>query len=298
MREACFNEIVNQARTNDKIWLVTADMGYGLVDAFAKEFPDRYINVGVAEQNMIGVAAGLALSGKVVFCYSIGVFPTLRCLEQIRNDVCYHNLNVNIIAGGTGLTYGPLGFTHHAIEDIAVMRVLPNMTVLAPGTPEQAKTIVIQESRTTGPSYTRLGISDAGMIDYYSHPQSATDASVAVLSTGTMLGTAILTSSRLTSLGIGNRLRQFSQIRSLPVSDLLDAVRGTSIVVAMEEHSVRGGFASTVAELLAGFGNCPKMIHIGVQSNGIPQTAHTRDELFRMNGMDADSVVQRVLDAQ
>ena len=121
MRKTFINILVQIAEKDERIYLLTADMGYGLVEPFAKRFPDRFINVGVAEQNMIGIATGLALSGKIPFVYSIGNFPTLRCIEHIRNDICYHNLNVNIVAGNTGLTYGALGSSHHATEDIAIM---------------------------------------------------------------------------------------------------------------------------------------------------------------------------------
>src|SRR3990172_1275286 len=132
MRQAFINTLIEIAETDKDLYLLTADMGFGLVEQFADRFPSQYINVGVAEQNMIGVATGLALEGKKVFCYSIANFPTMRCLEQIRNDVCYHNLPVCIVSGGAGLWYGALGMTHHAVEDIAVMRCLPNMAVVSP----------------------------------------------------------------------------------------------------------------------------------------------------------------------
>src|ERR1043165_2424780 len=132
MRTAFINELVLLARTNPKIFLVVGDLGFSVVEPFAKEFPDRFLNAGVAEQNMTGVAAGLASEGYHVFTYSIGNFPTLRCLEQIRNDVCYHELPVTVVAVGGGLAYGNLGYSHHAVQDLAVMRSLPRLTILAP----------------------------------------------------------------------------------------------------------------------------------------------------------------------
>src|SRR5438094_10637170 len=117
MRSAFFRALLQIAEADERINLVVGDLGFGAVEPFASRFPDRFLNAGVAEQNMTGVAAGLALSGKVVFTYSIANFPVMRCLEQVRNDVCYHELDVNIVAVGGGLAYGPAGYTHHAIED-------------------------------------------------------------------------------------------------------------------------------------------------------------------------------------
>src|SRR5476651_2646056 len=135
MRTAFINQLVLEARKNPRVFLVVGDLGFSVVEPFATEFPDRYLNAGVAEQNMTAVAAGLAAEGYHVFTYSIANFPTLRCLEQIRNDVCYHNLPVTVVAVGGGLAYGNLGYSHHGVQDIAVMRSLPNITVLAPGDP-------------------------------------------------------------------------------------------------------------------------------------------------------------------
>ncbi|TMB73087.1 MAG: hypothetical protein E6J46_15620, partial [Chloroflexi bacterium] len=122
-----------------RVCLIVGDLGYSVIEDFANRHPDQFVNAGVSEQNMIGLAAGMALSGKIVFTYSIGNFGTLRCLEQIRNDVCYHRANVKVVAVGGGLAYGNLGVTHHASEDVAIMRALPNMTVVAPGDPVEAR---------------------------------------------------------------------------------------------------------------------------------------------------------------
>src|SRR5438552_18082328 len=129
MRAAFIRTLSELAEHDRRITLIVGELGFGVVESFAERFPNQFLNAGVAEQNMTGIAAGLALSGKVVFTYSIANFPTLRCLEQVRNDVCYHNLNVNIVAVGGGVVYGPLGYTHHAVEDLAIMRTLPNITV-------------------------------------------------------------------------------------------------------------------------------------------------------------------------
>ena len=141
MRTAFTETLCKLAEQNQRIWLLTGDLGFSVLERFAERFPGRYVNMGVAEQNMMGVAAGLALCGKVVFTYSIANFPVMRCLEQIRNDVCYHNLNVKIVAVGGGVAYGAMGYSHHAVEDLAVMRAMPNMTVLAPGDAVEARLV-------------------------------------------------------------------------------------------------------------------------------------------------------------
>src|SRR3954452_2238918 len=129
MRTAFIEGLVELAGRDPRIHLLTADLGYSGLERFRDTFPTRYTNVGVAEQNLIGLAAGMALCGKVVFVYSIANFPTLRCFEQIRNDVCYHKANVKVVAVGGGLAYGAQGYTHHGVEDLAVLRALPGMTV-------------------------------------------------------------------------------------------------------------------------------------------------------------------------
>src|SRR5438445_5755899 len=151
MRNAFFRALYALAERDERVFLIVGDLGFGVTEPFAQRFPERYLNAGVAEQNMTGIAAGLALSGKIVFTYSIANFPILRCLEQIRNDVCYHHANVKVVAVGGGLAYGALGSTHHATEDIAIMRPLPRMVVVAPGDPVEAELLTRAIAREAGP---------------------------------------------------------------------------------------------------------------------------------------------------
>ena len=143
MRTAFIDTLCQLAAEDERIWLLTGDLGYSVLERFATRFPERYVNVGVAEQNMVGVAAGLARCGKMPWVYSIANFPTFRCLEQIRNDVCYHNGNVKVVAVGAGFAYGPHGYTHHGLEDVAILRALPNMTVVAPADPVETRLATI-----------------------------------------------------------------------------------------------------------------------------------------------------------
>lgn len=157
MRTAFIDQLIKEAEKNDKIFLLVGDLGYNVVEAFANRFPNRFKNVGIAEQNMAGVAAGLAMSGFNVYFYSIGNFPTLRCIEQIRNDVAYHKANVKVVAVGGGYAYGDLGATHHATEALGMMRTIPNMVLCSPSDPLEARAITTLSAMYDGPMYIQLG---------------------------------------------------------------------------------------------------------------------------------------------
>lgn len=157
MRTAFIDQLIKEARKNDKIFLLVGDLGYNVIEPFANEFPNRFRNVGIAEQNMAGVAAGLAMSGFNVYFYSIGNFPTLRCIEQIRNDIAYHHANVKVVAVGGGYAYGDLGATHHATEALGMLRTIPGMVVCSPSDPNEARALTTLSSTYDGPMYIQLG---------------------------------------------------------------------------------------------------------------------------------------------
>jgi transketolase len=157
MRNAFFDELVKLAHRHDNLALVTGDLGFGVIEQFAETFPDRFINAGVAEQNMTGLAAGMASEGYHVFTYSIANFPTFRCAEQIRNDVAYHDLPVTVVVVGGGLSYGNLGYSHHAVQDYALIRTMPGMRIAAPGDPLETRAALRHLVANPGPSFLRLG---------------------------------------------------------------------------------------------------------------------------------------------
>jgi transketolase len=228
-----------------------------VLERFRDEFPNRYINVGVAEQNMIGIASGLALSGKIVFVYSIANFPTLRCLEQIRNDVCYHNLRVHVVAVGGGLSYGSLGYSHHGIEDIAIMRSLPNIIVASPGDPNEARVITELLSQVEGPSYLRIGKSGESnihrILDTFSVGKSielCKGTEAALISTGSCLDLSYEVANRSNSLGISTGLYSFPFLKPFDVDRLLEIALSTKHIITIEEHK-EGGLGTIVAEILA-----------------------------------------------
>jgi len=157
VRTTFLETLVEVAERDPRVWSLTADLGYSVLEPFIQKYPDRYVNVGIAEQNLTGIAAGLARSGLKPFVYSIADFPALRCFEQIRNDVCYHDADVKVVAVGGGLAYGAQGYTHHGVEDLAVMCCLPGMTVIAPGDPIETRLATRALARHAGPGYLRLG---------------------------------------------------------------------------------------------------------------------------------------------
>lgn len=258
MRTAFFETLTELAAVDDRIFLLTGDLGFGVVEKFAARFPDRFINVGIAEQNMTGVATGLALSGRVVFTYSIGNFPTLRCLEQIRNGPCYHKANVHVVAVGGGLVYGSLGMSHHVTEDIAVMRAMPNLTVVAPGDPAEARLATIALTRQDGPGYLRLG--RAGEPEVHTAPpdfalgralQLRDGRDMTLISTGGMLFTATRVAEALAADGVSARVVSMHTVKPLDDEAVRRAARETKLVVTVEEHSITGGLGAAVAEVMA-----------------------------------------------
>jgi transketolase len=238
--------------------LLTADLGYSVLEPFAKAFPSRYTNVGVAEQNMIGIAAGMARCGKVVFVYSIANFPTLRCYEQIRNDVCYHGANVKVVAVGGGLAYGAQGYTHHGVEDLAVMRALPGITVVAPGDPIETKLATAALAAAPGPGYLRLGKAKEPRV-HEGTPQfqlgkaiplrSGRDATL--LSTGGTLQEAVQAARALEAHGLSVGVWSVPTVKPLDEETVRRVARDCKAIVTVEEHSVCGGLGSAVADVLA-----------------------------------------------
>jgi transketolase len=253
MRDAFVDELTTLAETNPQIALIVGDLGYNVVEKFAERFPDRFINAGVAEQNMTGLAAGMASEGYHVFTYSIANFPTFRCAEQIRNDVDHHRLPVTIVAVGGGVAYGALGYSHHAVQDYALMRAMPNMIIAAPGDPLETRACLRWLVANPGPSYLRLG--KAGEPQFHeSIPDVSPGAWVRVregfeaqvmLSTGAALGAAIARADdqavySLPLWSMGSKSRQAAQLAR------------HQAVMTFEDHLPDGGFGSWLAESVAG----------------------------------------------
>ena len=258
MRAGFIRALMDRARVDERIFFLVGDVGYSLVEPFEQEFSGRFINVGIAEQNMTGIATGLAISGKIVFVYSIANFPTLRCVEQIRNDICYHDANVKVVASGGGLVYGALGVTHHVTEDIAIMRALPNMVVIAPGDPVEAALATQAAAERPGPCYLRLSKTGDSAI-HQTAPDFQIGKAITVrngnditlIATGGILYNAVQAAEQLAHQGVQTRLLSMHTIKPLDVGAVLAAAWETRAIMTIEEHSVIGGLGGAVAEVLA-----------------------------------------------
>jgi len=246
------------AGQDPRVLFITGDLGFGVFEEYAQEHPNQYLNAGVAEQNMTAVAAGMALSGRIVFTYSIGNFPVLRCLEQIRNDAAYHDANVNVVSIGGGFSYGPLGMSHHATEDIAIMRALPQVTTLVPGTREDVAHSVDHLVATSGVGYLRL---DKSAGKETAEAQSYAPGSwrlmrdggdVALVATGGVLESAQGAAELLQETGISARVVNAVQLAPMSNEIVREVLAGVPLVLTVEEHVTRGGLGGLVAESLAG----------------------------------------------
>jgi transketolase len=257
MRTAFINELMTLAEQDKRIVLLTADVGFSVFERFKEKYPNRFYNVGIAEQNLIGVAAGLALRGKKPYAYSIVPFLTMRACEQVRVDVCYHNLDVKLIGVGGGFAYGLLGPTHHAIEDIAITRSFPNMNVIAPGDPYEAKNAVSKSYLNNNPTYIRLSRNNEPTIYRFTSDDifevgkaicMRKGSGIAILSTGNMLEQASLLSEKLSEKEINHALFSFHTIKPIDKETLRTVFYEFDYVITMEEHNIFGGFYSVVME--------------------------------------------------
>ncbi len=301
--KTAFIEALTQAAAQDhRIMLLVGDLGFGVVTDFAEKFPDQFVNVGVAEQNMAGIAAGLALSGKIVFTYSIANFPILRCLEQLRNDVCYHKANVISVSVGGGFSYGALGMTHHGTEDIAIMRALPYMTTIAPGDPLESRAATAEAAKGIGPVYLRLGRAGEPIVhnsdtqwELGKAIQAQDGEDVTLISTGAMLKTTVDAGSALSKKGISAQVLSMHTLKPIDETAILSAAQATGCILTIEEHSHIGGLGGAVAEIL-----CEKSsTRVRFKRIALPSefTEHVGDQdyLRGIYGLTVDGIVENTI---
>jgi transketolase len=260
MRSSFINTLVTLAEQDERIFLITPDMGFSVLEAFQQRFPKRFLNVGIAESNAVGIAAGLALSGKLAYVYSIIPFVCMRPFEQVRVDVAYMNTNVRLIGVGAGLSYGPAGATHHAVEDIALMRALPNMSVVSPCDPWEVEQVVRVSVQHQGPMYIRLArngeplLSDpAGILRFgqLNPLKRMPNSPILILATGNACDVALAVHAGLVERGLAVDLISVPFIKPLDSERLVAEMAGRQLVLAVEEHGEIGGLGSAVAEVIA-----------------------------------------------
>ena len=258
MRDTFVRTLLEIAKKDKNVYIITGDLGFGVLKPFWTELPDQIINAGIAEQNMTSIAAGLAMQGKTVYTYSIGNFPTLRCIEQIRNDCAYHNANVKVVCVGGGFVYGSLGMSHHATEDIAMMRSLPDVTVLAPGDLVEAECATKAIYEMPGTCYLRLGRGGEKRIheklDGFTIGKAIEiqkGENVAVFSTGAIFDEVNEACEELKAQGITPTVYTFPTVKPIDKDVILEGAKTHKAIVTVEEHNLSGGFGSAVAEVLA-----------------------------------------------
>lgn len=301
MRNAFLAELFELARRDSRIVFVTGDLGFSVVEPYMEELPDQFVNAGVAEQNMTALAAGMALCGKIAFTYSIANFPTLRCLEHVRNDVCYHEANVTVVSVGGGFAYGTMGATHHATEDLGVMRILPNMIVVAPGDPVETRAATHALVEHEGPAYLRLG--KAGEPVVHEEPidfelgraiRLRDGDDVTLVSTGGTLQLATQAADALADDGVSARVLSMHTLKPLDDDALLEAAQETGSVITIEEHSIVGGLGSAVAELFAESSEVhPRFRRIGARPRFSPHVG-SQAYLLAQNGIDVHGIRRTV----
>lgn len=302
MRNAFVKTLAKLAEDNSSLWLLSGDLGFSVLEEFAARFPDRFLNVGVAEQNMAGIAAGIALSGKTVFMYSIGNFPTLRCLEQIRNDVCYHQADVKVVSVGAGYAYGSQGYTHHALEDVAIMAALPSMEVFVPCDPVEVAAATSLIAQSGKPSYLRLSragerILHSGEPHNLRSPQLLRKGSdVLVLASGPIAAACLVAADRISvetrrSVGIVSIpcLKPFDQ-------DAVLAFIGTArVVLSVEEHILHGGLHAAVAACFAASEKHPRLLGLAVpELSGKISVAGSREALLARAGLSHEAIYEQL----
>lgn len=305
MRNAFADEITRLGHEDERVVMLSGDIGNKLFDKFRAAQPERFFNCGVAEQNMTGVATGMAMNGLRPFTYTITPFATTRCLEQIRTDAAYHDVPVTVVSVGGGLAYAGLGPTHHACEDLAFLRAIPNMVVIAPADSWEVRAALRAVLKQDRPAYIRLGkkgeaVIHKGPIEDFAIGRAITIADgsdVCLLSTGNMLPEAVEAAHLLKDQGLSARVVSFHTVKPLDEACLADAFGRFPLVVTLEEHSILGGFGSAVAEWMADHGpHRGRLLRIAAPDAFFKKSGEQEYARHQL-GLDAPAIARRVADA-
>lgn len=302
MRDIFVNTLMGLAAKDPNIVLITGDLGFGVLGKFEEQFPTQYVNAGVAEQNMTAVAAGLALSGKTVFTYSIANFPTLRCLEQLRNDVCYHNANVIAVSVGGGFSYGGLGASHHATEDIAILRALPNIHAIIPSDEWEVEQATKFLSQGVGPGFLRLDKTlpdtKGNMPDNFQFGRArlirdGRDATIVVA--GGILQEVLTATDILEQQGVFVRVLTMPSVSHIDIEAISEAVNDTGALFTVEEHRIVGGLGGAVAEQVLETGLRPSVFHrFGIRSSSFITDVGTQSYMKQVVGIDGPQLANAI----
>lgn len=301
MRSAIISEIYQYMLQNPESVFLVGDLGYNAVEKIEKTFGSRFVNVGIAEQNLIGIASGIALTGKKVFVYSIIPFLTMRAYEQIRNDICYHNLDVMLIGAGAGLSYGVLGPTHFAVEDIGIMRVLPNISIFSPADKKEASDGTQQLLQKNSPVYVRIGKGEAKGITDSPTPIKIgnistieKNAQVSIFSYGTIFKEVNLAVEMLKKKHIATNIVNVHTLKPVDSESIVEILSKTELAVVVEEHYLIGGLTSILSEIISQQKNMPRLVSISIKNEFI-RVIGTQDFLRKHVGIDAQTIVSTII---
>jgi len=302
VRAAFLRRLTAAAAADSRIVLITGDLGFGVLDEFARNLPAQFLNAGVAEQNMTAVATGMALEGHIVFTYSIGNFPTLRCLEQLRNDAFYHDANVKVVSVGGGFSYGQLGMSHHATEDLSILRALPGVTICAPASAYETDHLVSALIARPGPAYLRLersapGFSDDPSVDcVLGKARKLREGSMCTLiATGGVVAEVIAAAELLHAQGVDCRVLSMHTLKPLDTDAIIKAAAETGGIVTIEENSTLGGLGGAVAEVCLESSHPPRMFRrIGLPDR-FTSIVGDQDYLRKALGLDRHGIADTVL---
>jgi transketolase len=302
MRNMAMNMVHKLAARDERVLYIGSDPGAGTLRAMSKEFPRRHLIEGISEAHIIGMSAGLAMEGFVPYVNTIATFLTRRCYEQVAVDLCLHNLPVRLIANGGGLVYAPLGPTHQAIEDIAIMRALPNMTVVCPADADEAARLMEQTLDWPGPIYIRLAKGGDAIVSRAEHGFQIgraivmrPPAEVLMITTGIMLQRALAAADLLAAKGLRAGILHMHTVKPLDTETLLGAIRGARLVVTLEEHVPSGGLGSAVAETLIdklGYG-LPAMLRLSLPDRFMHNYG-SQDSLMKKHGLSPNSIAAAI----
>jgi len=301
MRNAYLKQLYDLAKENKQIIALVSDNGAIVYDKYRQDFPNQFINCGISEANMVSIAAGLASCGKIPFAYTISCFITMRAFEQVRNDVCLQKMNVKLVGIGAGFVYSNLGPTHHATKDIALMRVLPNMTIFSPADPLESRKVTFAAAQINGPVYIRLATGGTPNIyedDYDFQVGKAVvlreGKDVVIITTGGIVHEVLQAVDELEKTGISALLINMHTIKPIDRDIILRAARGTGTILTVEEHTIIGGLGSAVAEVLLENNDVPiKFKRLGLKGV-FPSGYGSYQEMKEMNGLSKKDIVREV----
>ncbi|MGD1118525.1 MAG: transketolase C-terminal domain-containing protein [Dehalococcoidales bacterium] len=302
MRRTCLDMVYELAKKNKRIFFIGSDLGFGTMRQFKEEMPDRFFMEGVSEANIIGMATGLALEGKIVYVNTIATFLTRRCFDQIVLDLCLHKANVRLIGNGGGMVYAPLGPTHEMIEDLAILRVLPNMTIVAPADAEEMRRFMPLTVDYRGPIYIRVAKGGDPIVTNSSRPFEIGKAipmregkDALIVTTGITLKNALEASDDLNEQGISAAVLHVPTIKPLDTEAILDYAADVKAIVTIEEHMITGGLGSAVAEIIAeaSFNPAKRFKRIGIPDI-FPDKYGSQASLMERYGITSGAIVTAV----